>query len=290
MRDLDKLAYLGGDHLVPAQKTQDCQNCDIKCSCKYRKLLIQLKHHRETVNQFWEKISQSSLFIKDNLKKHISGKQELYWPLFISGVLMLMVLASKIIFPQGIEPPNHLPLEAGEKIGLVKLEPGKVEHVSKSDIARFPENSVEKAAEKKNDRESKLREDIAGIVKNTPMEAMVEPIARKPRPVAAFLVGIAMKESKFGAYSPKLSGRDCYNYWGFKGGGKTVSGGYTCFSSPEEAVDTVGGRIEKLVNRGVKNPNQMISWKCGSSCAGHGEASVRKWIADVGIYFYKINS
>jgi len=32
----------------------------------------------------------------------------------------------------------------------------------------------------------------------------------------------------------------------------------------------------------------MISWKCGSSCAGHGAENVRKWIADVGVNFYKL--
>ena len=80
------------------------------------------------------------------------------------------------------------------------------------------------------------------------------------------------------------------NYWGFKGGGSTVSGGYTCFSSPEQAVDAVSNRIEKLVDRGVKNPTQMISWKCGSSCAGHGAENVRKWISDVSLNFYKIQN
>ena len=82
------------------------------------------------------------------------------------------------------------------------------------------------ASEDSND----LKEDVAGIVKNTPMDAMVDAISEKPRPVAAFIVGIAMKESKFGVYSPKKGGRDCYNYWGFKGGGTTVAGGYSCFS------------------------------------------------------------
>jgi len=73
-------------------------------------------------------------------------------------------------------------------------------------------------------------------------------------------------------------------------GGKTVSGGYTCFASPEDAVETVAKNIEKMVAKGVRTPAQAISWKCGSSCAGHDAAGVRKWIADVGVNFYKINS
>ncbi|KKT71443.1 MAG: hypothetical protein UW66_C0032G0001, partial [Candidatus Moranbacteria bacterium GW2011_GWF1_44_4] len=75
-----------------------------------------------------------------------------------------------------------------------------------------------------------------------------------------------------------------------KGGGKTVAGGYSCFASPEQAVDAVGGKIEKMVAKGVRTPAQAISWKCGSSCAGHGAANVQKWISDVAINFYKINS
>jgi hypothetical protein len=51
----------------------------------------------------------------------------------------------------------------------------------------------------------------------------------------------------------------------------------------------VGKKIAKLVNQGISNPAEMISWKCGSTCAGHGAENVRKWIADVGVNFYKIN-
>ncbi|PIV83693.1 MAG: hypothetical protein COW51_03410, partial [Candidatus Moranbacteria bacterium CG17_big_fil_post_rev_8_21_14_2_50_44_12] len=83
---------------------------------------------------------------------------------------------------------------------------------------------------------------------------------------------------------------DCYNYWGYKGRENVTAGGYSCFSSPEHAVEVVGGKIESLVDRGVKNPAQMISWKCGRSCAGHGQANVQKWISDVAIYFNRINS
>jgi len=108
--------------------------------------------------------------------------------------------------------------------------------------------------------------------------------------VAAFLVGIAMKESKFGVYAPHKGGRDCYNYWGYKGRENTTASGYSCFNSPEHAIQIVGKKINSLVARGISNPAQMISWKCGSSCAGHGAESVRKWIADVGIYFHKIKS
>jgi hypothetical protein len=100
-----------------------------------------------------------------------------------------------------------------------------------------------------------------------------------------------MKESKFGVYAPHdSSGRDCHNYWGYKGRENTTASGYSCFDSPEHAIQVVGKKIATLVNRGISNPAEMISWKCGSTCAGHGAENVRKWIADVGVNFYKINS
>lgn len=140
------------------------------------------------------------------------------------------------------------------------------------------------------ERHEDFRQELLQYVKGRPMEAMAPYIAKQPRIVAAFLVGIAMKESKFGTYSPKLSGRDCHNYWGFKGGGTTTAGGYTCFDSPEEAIQVVGKRIAKLVDGGRTNPSEMVIWKCGASCSWDDPANVRSWIADVGINFYRINN
>ncbi|OGI26692.1 MAG: hypothetical protein A2359_03380 [Candidatus Moranbacteria bacterium RIFOXYB1_FULL_43_19] len=139
-------------------------------------------------------------------------------------------------------------------------------------------------------KEDEFESEILKYVKGRPMEDMAPYIAKQPRIVAAFLVGIAMKESKFGTYSPKLGGQDCHNYWGFKGGGTTTSGGYTCFSSPGEAIQIVGKRLAKLVEGGRTNPSAMVIWKCGSTCSWDNPENVRKWIADVGVNFYKINS
>ncbi len=146
----------------------------------------------------------------------------------------------------------------------------------------------EEEQRKKRDQEN-LHKKIEQIVANTPMQKMAEDIAGQEKIVAAFLVGIAMKESSFGKHSPRKNGRDCYNYWGYKGGHNPTGGGYSCFNSPEQAVRVVGKRIEKLVIRqGRNNPSKMIVWKCGSSCAGHDSAGVSKWIKDVSINFYKI--
>jgi len=133
--------------------------------------------------------------------------------------------------------------------------------------------------------------EILPYVKGKPMEDMAPYIAKQPRIVAAFIVGIAMKESKFGVYAPHdANGNDCHNYWGYRGPENTTASGYSCFTSPEHAIQVVGKKINKLVAQGISNPAEMISWKCGSSCAGHGAENVRKWIADVGINFYKLNS
>jgi len=129
---------------------------------------------------------------------------------------------------------------------------------------------------------------IVSIVKNAPMKDMIDEIAEKEQPVAAFLVGIAMKESKFGTYTPKKEGRECYNYWGYRGKENTTASGYSCFDNPSHAVQVVGDRIASLVKSGIKTPNQMIVWKCGHTCAGHSKESVDKWIADVSINYYKL--
>ena len=141
--------------------------------------------------------------------------------------------------------------------------------ISLASAQAAPKADASAPQDEKNSETEDLKKDVAGIVKNTPMAAMIDPISEKDRTVAAFIVGIAMKESKFGAYAPHVGGRDCYNYWGLKAGGKTTAGGYSCFSSPEEAVSVVGKTVEKMVAKGVQTPAQAISWKCGSSCAGH---------------------
>ena len=246
---------------------------------KYQKIVDQLEKWLEISQQSWRKTRNRLLSIKNNLGSHFSEKQELYWPVLIAITLLLFVFASRIAFAETGGNPNNLPIEDNSKSNLIGFEK----------TAEPTANQIAAVADTKTD-DSDLKLDIEKIVKNTPMAAMIDPISEKDRTVAAFIVGIAMKESKFGAYAPHVGGRDCYNYWGLKAGGKTTAGGYSCFSSPEDAVSVVGKTVEKMVAKGVRTPAQAISWKCGSSCAGQGEENVRKWISDVAINFYKINS
>ncbi len=134
-------------------------------------------------------------------------------------------------------------------------------------------------------------EQIQDLVKGYPIEDMLPYILEKDRIVAAFLVGIGKKESNWGKRVPVLDGQDCFNYWGYRGIRRLMgTGGHTCFNSRKDAVDTVALRIESLIySSKIDTPAKMIIWKCGYSCDGHSRESVRKWIADVDMYFKELN-
>ena len=152
------------------------------------------------------------------------------------------------------------------------------------------EKNLEIPEEPEDPEVEKLKKELETILEDTPMEKMIDPISKQEKTVAAFLVGIAFKESKFGVYSPTdHNGNHCFNYWGFKGKTNPQKSGYSCFSSPEEAVEKVGKRLEKLVLKNKLNtPAKMTVWKCGSSCATHTPGSVSKWISDVSVHFYPL--
>lgn len=137
-----------------------------------------------------------------------------------------------------------------------------------------------------------LENNIRTLVDGYPIESMVPYIAEYDRTTAAFLVGIAKKESNWGKRIPRDdNGGDCYNYWGWRGAGsRGTEMGHGCFGSPEEAIGVVGGRLDTLIQKYKRDtPTKMIVWKCGTDCGGHSPESVRKWISDVNFYFKKIN-
>lgn len=133
-----------------------------------------------------------------------------------------------------------------------------------------------------------LRKKLYEIVGDAPIREMVPFISERDEKVAAFLVGIAKKESSFGSASPSKNGQTCYNYWGYKGsGGRGTGMGYACFASAEEAIKVVGDRIEVLVAKDRNTPARMVNtWKCGTSCAG--DPGAPSWISTVALYFDKI--
>lgn len=141
-----------------------------------------------------------------------------------------------------------------------------------------------------NIKQEELEQEVRKILAGYPMEEMAPYIAQQDRIVAAFLVGIAKKESNFGLRVPVLNGQDCFNYWGYRGIRERMgSGGHTCFDSREDAVRTVAGRLQELVRADVTTPEEMVLWKCGSNCDAHSPESVDKWIKDVNIFFSELN-
>lgn len=137
---------------------------------------------------------------------------------------------------------------------------------------------------------SPLELDIRQMVRRHPIELMAPYIAEYDRKTAAFIISVAKKESDWGKHVPKLDGKDCYNYWGYRGNGQKVTwDGYTCFDSREEAVKTVAERFNELIyGSNLDTPQKMIVWKCGWNCDEHSPESVAKWIADVSFYFKKL--
>lgn len=135
-----------------------------------------------------------------------------------------------------------------------------------------------------------LEQRIRKMVKGYPIEEMIPYIMEQDQIVSIFLISIAKKESNWGKRVPVYKEKDCFNYWGYRGPNQLGSGGHSCFSSREEAVNIVGKRISYLVKQAGKDtPAKMVVWKCGSSCETHSSFGVKKWISDVNIYFQKLS-
>lgn len=133
-------------------------------------------------------------------------------------------------------------------------------------------------------REMQIRKMVAG----SPISEMVPFIAKKNKKVAAYLVAIAKKESNWGVYSPKKAGKNCYNYWGYRGPENTTESGYSCFESPAQAVNIVGNRLNDLIVKKIDSPRDMVVWKCGNNRAARVTASAAKWVRDVNLYYKKM--
>ncbi len=228
---------------------------------------------------------------KNNLKRLFGKKQQnILWlailtliglRLFFSVFLDDKAYAQKNISQPGI---NLKIFNPGQKIGkgIIKIPTSTANTKLCLSVGQVIRSSNQKTKEKI----ERYKEMITGY----PMENMVPEIAKKNKRVAAFLIGIAKKESNWGKYSPKKNGRDCYNYWGYRGRYNPTKSGYSCFDNPQQAVSIVGGRIENLISQKINTPQKMIVWKCGSTCRGHNPQGVKKWISDVSFYFYRLNS
>ncbi|MFA5961534.1 MAG: hypothetical protein WC848_02555 [Parcubacteria group bacterium] len=159
-----------------------------------------------------------------------------------------------------------------------------------SEMFLTQEVQVPKKSPQEIERE-RLKKDLRVVVKGHPIEMMIPYIAQKDRKVAAYLIGIAKKESNWGERKPVLAGVDCFNYWGFRAERERMgSGGHTCFDSPKDAVDAVSIRIAQIIERNdAESAKDMLVWKCGSDCsATGGQAAANKWARDVDFYAEKV--
>ncbi len=138
----------------------------------------------------------------------------------------------------------------------------------------------------KNEEQLAFEKRAKNIVKGYPIEKMLPYIFEQDLEVAVYLLAIAKQESAWGKRKPVLNGKECYNYWGYRGKREKMgSGGHTCFNSKKDAVETVGKRIHDLVYKyNRKTPDKMIIWKCGSSCEGHSDEGVNRWIKTIKTY------
>ena len=129
------------------------------------------------------------------------------------------------------------------------------------------------------------------LVDGYPIEKMLPYILEQDPEVAKYLIAIAKQESAWGKRVPVLNGQDCYNYWGYRGKRKLMgSGGHTCFNSRKDAVETVGKRLHELIyDYDRKTPERLIVWKCGSSCAGHSQEGVDRWINTIKSNYNKLS-
>lgn len=238
-------------------------------------------------------------------KKLIPGysKRRVRRALFLSGVLFslgasVFAVAPEIGIEERVKTPSLHISDTRKELCVIRLERGFWESFAEQDTESLQSDEMAQCADLVYGEDTlvsksvtDLENEIRAIVSGTPMEAMAPHIARFDREIAGLLVGIAKKESAWGKRVPlDAAGDDCFNYWGYKGAGaRGVAMGHGCFGSPEEAVNMVGGRLVELASlRQTSEPKNMIIWKCGSSCAGHSPESVRKWIADVDLYYRKI--
>ncbi|HOF42235.1 MAG TPA: hypothetical protein PLF86_00050 [Candidatus Moranbacteria bacterium] len=148
---------------------------------------------------------------------------------------------------------------------LLSVSEGKLklfEDPSDSNPTSLPELLEQSEKNFKTEQFAKKLYEITG---DAPIKEMVPFISKRDEKVAAFLIGIAKKESGWGEHVPLLNGQDCYNYWGYKGAASRGSAmGYACFSNPEEAVEIVGNRLEVLIGKNHTTASKMLIWKCGS--------------------------
>ena len=246
-----------------------------------RKNLLNSLREKTVAEGFWMFVRKGELYgrrlrrISSRFIPELGPKKMVYASLtggVVFGILSMALMSQ--YFGVGVFANEKEPLaEAVEKSNTISAEydPSQdvfFEYFSEAQGAEYEEN---------------IRKMVAGY----PIEEMLPYILEKDKITAAFLIGIAKKESNWGKRVPVLDGQDCYNYWGYRGVRRMMgTGGHTCFNSRQDAVDTVAKRLDKLIkSEQLNTPEKLVVWKCGFSCEGHSRESVKKWISDVDMYY-----
>jgi hypothetical protein len=212
----------------------------------------------------------------------------------ITILISLIIISGCFFYLQNREKWQNYPLVAYAKEKTFQARESSAEEMRKNfeeyrkGKMALPYVSAAANADLPGEFELGLRD----YVKGYPIEKMVSAIKDYDQNTAALIIGIAKKESDWGKHAPSKNGADCHNYWGYKGiGSLGVSMGYGCFATPEEGVRAIGDKIKEITEKkNIQRPAEMISWKCGSSCASHSPESVQKWISDVNkCYYYILN-
>lgn len=242
----------------------------------YKKLLARI-----------EKIKNNASNFPDNFRRQVSFIK--LWNLSIASAIIIGMVSMTFIYRYlGVGVSAEGSTQKVSTKAATEQVLGVEEIKSDEETVKYIEDIIEELEESKKDE---FEKEIKELVKGYPLEDMVPYIMEKDRTVAAFLVGIAKKESNWGKRVPVLNGQDCFNYWGYRGIRKKMgTGGHTCFDSRQDAIDTVAKRLKTLIeDKKLNTPAKMVIWKCGSACSKDDQAAVRKWISDVDIYFKKLN-
>ncbi len=226
-------------------------------------------------------------FVKKDLQCSLNIIKNNKFLFIVIGVMMMGIFGKVWDF----QPAPYAQAYVGEEKVLRELNSPMFEKKNIFTINNKKENInpiVKEQATSRDAQIGNLEENLLSIVGDTPIREMVPFIAKRDSKVAAFLIGIAKKESSFGLASPSKNGDDCHNYWGYKGtGSRGAVSGYSCFASAQEAIEIVGNRIEVLVGNDRNTPAKMVdTWKCGRSCAG--DPGAPGWVSTVATYFDRI--
>jgi len=231
------------------------------------------------VNKIWKIAQKGSNKFK---KLEGAGKKNIILGAIILALSVGIIgnaFLEKRAYAQKAEPKSEVSAEVMDPLN--RIDKGFVDSVCVGECVKQEEVKI------LSEKEVKLQ----GLVGMYPISGMVAHIVKRDQAVASFLVAIAKKESNWGKHTPKKAGQECYNFWGYRGKENTTDSGYSCFDSPEHAVQVVGDRIEKLIKQKINTPAKMVVWKCGRDCeAAGGQAAANKWIADVAHYYKKLNS